>query len=261
MAFLISLDARTKLLCVLLITALIFLVDKIPAAVCLLFFLIVFRLAARVPFRSAKFFINLSLLAVLIILLQMMFFPGTNYIVKPLFPSSFPVFGGIGSLKMEGFFLGSVIACRLFALMVLMPVFTETTSPHKIASGLCALKINYRTAFIITSAFNLIPLFIQEAGLIIDAQKLRGLDSLEKARGVRKPLFSGIKAYCGLLLPLMLGAMRKAQVSAVVMDSRAFGIYKTKTWLDKSVMKTSDFLFIFACIAFIACILVINYHL
>ncbi|MCL2174783.1 MAG: energy-coupling factor transporter transmembrane protein EcfT [Treponema sp.] len=259
MIFLKKLDARTKLLCVLLITVLIFLIDRIPSVLCLVIFLVIFRLTAQVPFRSVKFFINLTLLAAFIILLQTLFFPGENYILKPLIPQSFFILGGAGSLKWEGFYLGLVITCRLFALMILFPVFTETTSPHRIACGLCAMKFNYRTAFIITSAFNLIPLFKQEAMLIIDAQKLRGLNSFEKVRGVRRPLFSGLRAYLSLLLPLILGAMRKAQNSAAAMDSRAFGIYKTKTWLDKSVLKARDFAFFCACIVFIACILFINY--
>jgi len=261
MIFLKKLDARTKLLCVLLITVLIFLVDKIPSVLCLLFSLIIFRLTVQVPFRGIKFFINLTLLAAFIILLQTIFFPGTNYILKPIIPQSFFIFGGAGSLKWEGFFMGLVIACRLFALMILFPVFTETTSPHMIACGLCAMKLNYRTAFIITSAFNLIPLFKQEAMLIIDAQKLRGLNSFEKVRGAGKPLFSGLKAYLSLLLPLILGAMRRAQNSAAAMDSRAFGIFKTKTWLDKNTLKAGDFWFFTACTAFIACILFVNYYL
>jgi energy-coupling factor transport system permease protein len=165
--------------------------------------------------------------------------------VKPLFPPSFPLLGGMGSLKFEGFILGIVIVCRLLVLLLLLPLFTETTPYNQIATGLCSFGLNYRSAFIITTAFNLIPFFREDAMRIMDAQKLRGLSAFDKKR----PFFSAIKGYTGLLVPLILGALRKAQVSSVSMDSRAFGVYKTRTWIYKPKMKIYDF-FVIAAFAF-----------
>lgn len=170
--------------------------------------------------------------------MQTIFGPGESYIVKSLF--SLPV-------KPDGFILGLIIVCRLASLLIILPVFTETTPFNKIASGFCALGFNYRSAFIITTAFNLIPIFKEEAFVIMDAQKLRG---------VRK---TGIKTYAGILVPLMLGAMRKAQNSSIAMDSRAFGIYNTRTWIEKPCMKTYDYIFMVSCIVFTSCFLFFNY--
>jgi energy-coupling factor transport system permease protein len=248
------LDPRTKLLFVLMFTVLVFLVDKFTVAVILLISFIIFRMAVKIPFYGIKYIKNLSLLAIFIILMQTIFATGENYFIKPIFPPSFPVFGGMGSLKWDGFILGLVVVCRLVSVMVIFPVFTETSSPYSLAVGLCGLGFNYRTAFIITTVFNLIPLFKEEALVIIDAQKLRGMYLFE-----RRSFFARLKAYSGLVLPLVLGAMRKAQVSSVAMDSRAFGVYKTRTWLDKPVMKMCDYFFIFACIVFSAAVLFFNY--
>jgi len=247
-------DARSKLVFIFLLTLLVFLVDKLSIIVCLLLSFIVIRLVAKIPFNGFKFFKNLTLLAVFIIVIQTLFGPGENYIVKPLFPPSFPLIGGLGCLKWDGFLLGLVIVCRLSAMMLILPIFTETTPPGEIAAGLCALGINYRTAFIITTAFNLIPLFREEALVIMDAQKLRGMRSFD-----RGSVFSGIKAYCGLAVPLMLGAMRKTQSSSVSMDSRAFGVYKTRTWIDIPKIKKSDYFFISSCVVFFAVFLIFNY--
>ncbi|MCL2764615.1 MAG: energy-coupling factor transporter transmembrane protein EcfT [Treponema sp.] len=239
------LDARIKLLFVLLLTILIFLVDTLPVAVCLLISFIIIRLSGKFKFAAEqnrfklKSLKNLTLLAAIIILVQFFFGPGDSYIVK---------LNGISFLKQEGLLLGLVIACRLFTLMLLLSVFTESTPPQEIAAGLCALGFNYRISFIITSSFNLIPFFRDEALVIRDAQKLRGM----RARG--------IMAYKSLLIPLMLGAMRKAHVSSVAMDSRAFGIYKTRTWTYKPKLKRHDFWFISVCLVYIACILLINYY-
>jgi energy-coupling factor transport system permease protein len=208
-------------------------------------FCVVLRLTVKIPFNGLKFFKNLTLLAVFIILMQSLFGPGDSYIVK---------FYAV-SLKWEGFILGLIIVCRIAALIIILPVFTETTPLHRIAAGLYALGFNYRIAFIITFVFNLIPFFRQEALSIMDAQKLRGMQSFEKGS-----FLSRIKTYTGLLVPLMLGAMRKAQVSSVAMDSRAFGIYKKRTWIEFPQMNTCDFWFMAGSIIFFTCILFFNYY-
>jgi energy-coupling factor transport system permease protein len=240
------LDSRTKLLIILLFTFLVFFVCTLSTVAVLLLFFIIFRFMAGIPFKRNNYIKNLTLLAVFIIIMQTLFGPGETYIIKPIFPESFPFFGGAGSLKWEGLILGIVIVCRLTALTLVLPVFTQTTSPYETAAGLCVLGINYRAAFIITTALNLIPLFREEIFAIMDAQRLRGMRKF------------GIKSYIKLLVPLMLGAMRKAQVSSIAMDSRAFGVYKTRTWLDKPKMKPLDFIFIAGSVAFFIIMMFIN---
>ncbi|MCL2179822.1 MAG: energy-coupling factor transporter transmembrane protein EcfT [Treponema sp.] len=246
-----ALDARTKLFFILMMTLLVFLISKLAAAVCLLSCFIFFRFACAVPFRLKerfRTFRNLTLLAAFIIAVQTVFGPGETFFAKPSFFRHLPLFGDMISFKHEGFLLGIVIACRLACLVVILPVFTETTPPGRIAAGLCSLGINYRTSFIITTAFNLMPFFRQEALSIIDAQRLRGM---------RK---AGIRTYISLLPALMLDAMRKAHIASAAMDSRAFGIYKTRTWIDKPRFKKADFLFLAACMAFSAFFLYFNYR-
>jgi len=247
MSFFFMIDARIKLFFILLLTLAVFFVDKFPAAVFLAVSFTVIRLISAVPFRSVSFFKNLTLLAAIIIFIQMLFAPGVSYIIKPLFPEYIPIIGGTLSLKWEGLFFGIVIALRLAALMILLPVFTETTPPVKIAAGLCSLGVNYRIAFIITTAFNLVFFFREEAGVIMNAQKLRGLRRF------------GIKAAAGLLIPLMLCAMKKAQRSSVAMDCRGFGVYKTRTWTDSPKIKGTDILFFVFSVIFFTGILFLNY--
>ena len=249
MPLIYKLDPRTKLISVLLLSIIVFFIGSLPAAVIMMLSFFVIRLISGVPLNGIRFFRTLSLLVVFIIIMQMLFGPGDSYIIAPLFPHSFPVLGGMGSLKQEGLVLGLVIVCRLLSLMVIFPVFTGTTSPQQLAAGLYALKFNYRAAFVITSAFNLIPFFKEEALIILDAQKLRGMNT-----GSVK-----IKTYSGIALPLVLGAMRKAGSSSVAMDSRAFGIYKKRTWLDKPQMKTRDFWVIAAGLVFCAFLILLNH--
>jgi len=233
----------------------------------ILFFLL--RFIVKIPFGRIKNIKILTLLVIFIILLQTIFGPGSNYIINPLFPYSLPFLGGMGSLKWEGFFLGLTIVCRFLSLMLIFPIFSATTPPQKIAAGLCALKLNYRTAYIISAAFNLIPIFKDEAIHIMDAQKLRGLQYFDnrtfnlRTKGgqtARKSFFYRIKLYSSLLITLILSAMRKAQYASVAMESRAFGIYKTRTWLDKPQIQKHDIFCVFTSVFLVFIVLFVNYQ-
>ena len=249
-------DPRVKVLFVLLFTILVFVIDSLPVAAGLFLLFLLLRIAAKIPLGSMKSIFLLTLLVTFMILMQILFGPGENYILKPLFPPSFPVLGGMGSLKWDGLVLGLMIGCRLAALMLLLPLLTQTTSPGQIAAGLAGFRINYRAAFILSTAFNLIPLFEAEGRAIMDAQKLRGTRSFEEGSFIRK-----MKAYPTLVVPLVLGAMRKAQSASVAMDSRAFGVYKTRTWLEKPVMRVLDYFFLVLGFIVFVLILILNHFL
>ncbi|MDR0503676.1 MAG: energy-coupling factor transporter transmembrane protein EcfT [Treponema sp.] len=265
-------DPRVKIILVLLFTVLIFLVDKPALIVCLLLSFLFLRVAAGVHLHFKGVFKNVFTLVVFMVLLQGLFAPGENYIIKPLFPHSFPFLGGMGSLKLEGLYLGLIIGCRIFALMLLLPFLTDTTPAHRIATALGAFGIDYRVSFIITTALNLIPLLAEEGRAIMDAQRLRGMRSFERRSferrsferrsfGIRFSFFAKFKAYPGIVIPLVLGAMRKAQKTGIAMDARAFGVYKTRTWLEKPVMKKNDYFLLFFCVFFFAAVLTLNYLL
>ena len=211
-----GLDPRVKIILVILFSVLIFIVDNLPVAACTAFFFLAVRLVVRLPFKSGRSALALSMLVLFMLILQILFNPGG---------------------KWAGFIFGLVIGCRLASLMLLMRIFTETSASSRIALGLTSLGLNYRAAFIITSAFNLIPVFEEEGRSIMDAQRLRGMETFNK-----KSFFVKIKSYPGLAVPLVLSAMRKARLAGIAMDTRAFGAYKNRTWLEKLSMKASDYL-------------------
>ncbi|MCL2243932.1 MAG: energy-coupling factor transporter transmembrane protein EcfT [Treponema sp.] len=257
-----KIDPRVKIFIVLLFTVLIFIIDRLMVTVFLMSSFLILRLAAKIPFRRTGYIKMFSMLAVFIIVVQILFYPGEKYILRPLFPSSFPLLGGMGALKLEGLFSGLTICFRLTALMLLLPMFTVSTTPEKISAALVSFGLNYRVAFIITSAFNMIPLFEEEGRIIMDAQKLRGMSAFES-----RFFLTRLKAYPALVVPLVLCAMRKAQLVSVVMDSRAFGVYKTRTWLPAGgersenglKLKRMDYLTIVFCVIFSVIILFLNF--
>jgi energy-coupling factor transport system permease protein len=96
-----------------------------------------------------------------------------------------------------------------------------------------------------TTALNMVPILQAETGVIVDAQRLRAMHSFEKGKLIDK-----IKAYPALVTPLVIGSMRRAQLMAVAMDSRAFGATTSRTYLDDIHMVFKDWVFLSFFIVF-----------
>jgi energy-coupling factor transport system permease protein len=249
-SFLRKLDCRTKLLLVLLLSALVFVVDEIPAALLLLLWMLGLWFAAKMPLKkllsSCKMIGSLTLF---ITLMQALFGPGSEVI-------GFSAPWGRLALKGEGLLLGLLAGCRLGALSLLAPMLALTSGHEEIALALTRLGLPYRAAFALAAAFNLIPVFEEEGRGIMEAQKLRGLGAFEKGS-----FFAKMKAYPALALPLLLGAMRRSRLMGLAMDSRAFGAYKTRTWPPTRPLGVLDFGAVLACVNSAAAVLVINFML
>jgi energy-coupling factor transport system permease protein len=252
-----KLDPRTKILMALLFTLLIFMVDHplVTPGLALVFLGIWF--AAKMPAAVITAHIRLlAALMVMVVVLQTICGPGERYILSPLIPRGVPLLGGRGSLKWEGLALGLVICCRLGALMLLLPMLTMTTPPRLLALGLTKLGLPYQAAYIATTALNLIPAFEDDARIIMDARKLRGMRAFETGSFMAK-----LRAYPALAVPLIIGAMRRAQLVGAAMDARGFGAYRTRTWTTRVRMSAADYGVCFAGVVFAAAVLTLNWAL
>jgi energy-coupling factor transport system permease protein len=255
-----QLDPRVKILLALLLTALVFIIDSPPVAAGQALVFLGLSLAVNMPLRTifahARF---LAFLIALIIALQMLFGPVHRadwYILKPLIPAAVPLIGGRGALSWDGLFLGLAIGCRLAALVMVMPMLTMTTPPRLLALGLTKMGLNYRAAYIITTAFNLVPALEAEARVIMDARKLRGLRAFDNGG-----LVDRLKEYPALTLPLIINAMRRAQAVGIAMDARAFGAYRNKTWLEDIRLSPRDYAAFAAAAAYAALVLTLHFAL
>jgi len=256
-SFVHKLDPRTKILLSLLFTLVIFLISRPVAAAGMAAAFITLWLVIRMPFKKIVAYIKfLSIMVLFITLMQMLFGPGTNYILRPLIPDAVPLIGGMGSLKWDGLVLGMTSALRLLSLVLVLPLLTGTTPVHSLAQGLAGFRMNYKAAFVITSALNFVPVLEEEARLIIDAQKLRGLCVYD-----RGSLWGKLRAYPALAVPLIISALRRSQSIAYAMDSRAFGAYPSRTWRETPRMGAGDFWALAVSAVFCGFMLCVNFNL
>jgi energy-coupling factor transport system permease protein len=117
----------------------------------------------------------------------------------------------------------AAMTMRFVVLVESFSVFFLTTSPDHLGLALEQSRVPYEFAFAFTTAVRFVPVLAEEAQTIMDAQKARGLE-LEKGN-----LLKRIRNYVPVLIPLIVGAIRRSLELAEAMESRAWGATKKRT--------------------------------
>jgi energy-coupling factor transporter transmembrane protein EcfT len=140
-----------------------------------------------------------------------------------------------------------------------------TTETGDLAFGITRLGFNYKTAYIITSAFNILPSFQEDARQLIEVRRLRrGVAPWGMMFRGKRNVFARFGEYAKIALPLMIKAMRRASAAGLAMDSRAFGAYRARTWHSgtwprETGMSAVDFTALAAGLAYAAIAVTTNY--
>jgi energy-coupling factor transport system permease protein len=221
-----KLDPRAKLAIVLMMSAAVFLLGD-PRTILGAFAasLFLWRLA-RLGFRDLVTYAKpLVFIFVFLVLTQGFFYAGE---ASRLFGTP---------LKPEGLVYGLVLCVRVMTLACTLPFLLATSTIEELVLGLTKLGLPYRTAYTATTALNQVPVLRADIASIIAAQKLRGCAAFEGKNPLRK-----LKAYPALVVPLVMSAMRRANLMGTAMDARAFGSSKTRTSIHGLRFKIPDFL-------------------
>ncbi|HHY37328.1 MAG TPA: energy-coupling factor transporter transmembrane protein EcfT [Clostridia bacterium] len=251
------LDPRAKIIMLTILTIIIFIVENFLMIGAILLTILLLWWSARLPMKTlASYFKFLTGLFVFIIVIQGLFYSGEVILVQPLIPRWVPLIGGLGKISLDGALFGILISARIICLICLLPLVTMTTPIHFFALGLTKMGLSYQIAYTMTTALNTIPVLQNEASVVMDAQKLRAFRVFEEGSFVQK-----LKAYPALAVPLVIGAMRRAQLMGVAMDSRAFGALKRRTYVEDIIMKPQDYAVLAVFAVYCAAVLVGNFML
>lgn len=209
-----QLDPRTKIVCVLAAAVTIIASSNWQGFALATGFTFTALVLSRMP---VKIFLgglrSLWVLLAITFFIQVLFTPGD-------------VLAVLGPLKIsrEGLEAGSKIFWRLALLILIASLLTLTTPPIKLTAGLESMLSPlkrlgvpaHELAMMITIALRFIPTLLQEAEVVIKAQRSRGAG------------FSagGPARWAGSLLPLFVplfaGALRRADDMAVAMEARCY---------------------------------------
>jgi energy-coupling factor transport system permease protein len=242
--FIHRLDPRAKIVFMIIVSTSIFMVQKIYIAAFILLVMVFLWILAKLPGSVLWGFMKILLPIIgFLFIVQAIFYPGTTPLIKPLIP----IGKGIGQITLEGILFAVLLALRLMAMIIMLPLVSFTTPVQSFALGMVKMGLPYKLAYTLTTALNLVPILQTETGVIVDAQKLRAMQTFEKGKIGEK-----MRAYPALVTPLVIGSMRRAQLMAVAMDSRAFGASKSRTYLEDISLHFKDWAFLIGSILFSA---------
>ena len=161
-----------------------------------------------------------------------------------------------GGLRMAFF-----LALRLILLVVCSQLLTLTTSPISLTDGLESLmsplkRIHFpahEIAMMMSIALRFIPTLLDEANKIMRAQIARGAD-FESGN-----LLKRARAMVPLLVPLFVGAFRRAEELALAMEARCYHGGDGRTRMRQLRYGWRDGVALAALLALLAVILVMNH--
>ena len=144
------------------------------------------------------------------------------------------------------FFTGVVLSLRLLALSSSMSWFFLSSTPEDIGRAMSVAGFPVELTFSFTMAIRFIPVIYDEFQSIYDTQRSRGLE-LEKG-GFR----NRIRNLMPILIPLLVGTIRRTYEIADAMEVRAFGASPKRTTYRPLRLKGGDYLLFAASIILVA---------
>lgn len=207
-------DPRVKILTAFLYIVILFFIRDLKAYSILGAFTVSIALIARIPLKMLIRGLRPVLFIILItFVLNMLLTPGeVAYTLGPL------------AITQEGLWQGITMVFRLLLLILTTSLLTLTTSPIDLTDGLESLmrpgqRIGipaHELAMMMTIALRFIPTLMEEADRIMKAQMARGADF---AGG---NLLKRARSLIPLLVPLFVGAFRRADDLAMAMEARCY---------------------------------------
>lgn len=206
--------------------------EIIYAAIWYVYVLILVFTAAKVSLKDyLKSVVFFFALAMFIVIWQAIYYP--------TFPRTVIFEWGPVMMTLEGLKEGISIFFRIMVIVSLSVIFTLTTDPERMVESLVQIgKIPYRYGYVVYNAIKMIPLYENEFIIIQNAHQIRGVG------GEGKGVFSKLRLNFSLLVPLLVGGLRRAQSSAIAMDSRAFGAYAKRTILNEMKITVVEKIFV-----------------
>lgn len=252
------LDFRPKLALMAVVTLTAFLWESLALNAALALGVSLAALAAGVSGRYIRRVLGLMTPFYIILLLTQGFWAGDmlrartgQAVLTPLLaiPADWWLIGG-GQFSLEGAQYALNLIAKTLTMTLVIPLGVFTTDVNTMIVGLVKARIPYKLAFIFSATLRFFPLLFAEAQTILEAQRLRGLAFEELG------VFKRIGVYAQIAIPLILGALVKAQTLEVVWLSKAFSGRSDRTYLHDSRLATGDYALLIGCALFFVVVLI-----
>lgn len=130
-------------------------------------------------------------------------------------------------------YFGAVLCIRL-VIVVMSALILLTGEMRDYLLALTQMKVPYELAYMVVLAFHFFPILREEALDVYHSIQLRGCE-LKKTSLKNKLL-----AFKGMCIPILAGALSRAEDTAIAMEARGFRMYRRRTYLRKLTLKKKD---------------------
>lgn len=115
------------------------------------------------------------------------------------------------------------MAIKLDTFLGVGIVFLSTTKIEEFAYALTCVGMPYKLGFTMTLAFRLVPVFLDAAATVVQAQRCRGFNFDEGN------LWRRMRRYVPVIVPVFMGALRRADGMAMALEARGFQAQRPRT--------------------------------
>ncbi|SDH26189.1 energy-coupling factor transport system permease protein [Alteribacillus persepolensis] len=198
---------------------------------------------------------GVSLRFLLLLLLPFVLFAFSFVWIQVVFPDErgSTVLFSIGSMPvaLENVLIGMSLGMRALVFASWSLLFVLTTEPTKLMLSLIQqCKLPPRFGYGMMAAYRFLPTFQQELKQIRKAHKIRGLGTNSKWRNAKR-----------YAIPLIAGAVRKAERTAVAMESKGFDGSRNRQFYHTITWNKNDALFLLLFISLVASLITFRWAL
>jgi energy-coupling factor transport system permease protein len=143
----------------------------------------------------------------------------------------------------EGLLFGLGMALKLSTFLATGALFLSTARIEEFTYAFAVMGVPYRIGFAVTLAFRLVPLFLEAALTVIQAQRCRGLD-LHKGS-----LLQRVRHYVLVIIPVFMSALRRADQMAIALEVRGFNSARPRSSYQRAAWGLGDSLAFFVVLA------------
>jgi len=155
----------------------------------------------------------------------------------------------------EAGFQVSVLICLRLLIIILsgLVVFMGETRDYLLA--MTQLKVPYEIAFMTLAALRFLPMLREEAQDVLCAAQMRGLRI--KKTGLRKQA----GAYVSIVIPVVAGAIRRADQLSIAMEARGFRAMPHRTSMRRLRMRIADWIYAAGFCMLLAAVIIFAFYL
>src|SRR5512145_1618805 len=214
-SFFTRIDALSKLLWVLLVIIATFQLGSNEArGLMLAFVILIILLLARVPLKTIWQAMPIILImGTLLFIVNILTVPSTSFI---------NIFGF--TVGEQGYERGLEFFLRITIMVLASFLFIWTTDIRDLITGLVLIGMPYRYAFAIFLALRFLPIVQQEVDAVKAAHAIRG-------RASYSPIRHRFKLWQRYLFTVIVNGLRKAENTALAIESRGFGAFPTRSYV------------------------------